>query len=54
MAVVLLSTDYDELVQLCDRVSIFYRGRITSVLEGETLTPERVVSASMGLVDHAA
>ena len=49
MAVVLLSTDYDELVHLCDRVSIFYKRRVASVLQGETLTPDRVLSSSMGL-----
>lgn len=48
MAVVLLSTDYDELVQLCDRVSIFYQGRIASELAGETLTPENVIACSLG------
>ena len=49
MAVVLLSTDYDELVQLCDRVAIFYRGRISCQLTREQLTPEGVISASLGL-----
>ena len=49
MAVVLLSTDYDELVQLCDRVSIFYQGRITRDLSGDSLTPENVIAASLGV-----
>ena len=49
MAVVLLSTDYDELVQLCDRVAIFYQGRVSRELAGEALTPEGVIAASMGL-----
>ena len=49
MGVVLLSTDYDELVQLCDHVSIFYKGRISSRLAGDTLTPESVIAASLGL-----
>ena len=49
MAVVLLSTDYDELVQLCDRVSIFYQGRICRELAKGDLTPENVISASLGV-----
>ncbi|WP_127128775.1 sugar ABC transporter ATP-binding protein [Georgenia sp. SYP-B2076] len=36
--VLLCSTDLDELVDLCDRVLVFRRGRITAELAGETLT----------------
>lgn len=48
-AVILLSTDHEELVRLCDRVAVFYNGRIARNLEGSDLTSENVVSASMGL-----
>ncbi|KAJ55465.1 sugar ABC transporter ATP-binding protein [Actibacterium mucosum KCTC 23349] len=53
MAVVLLSTDYDELVNLCDRVLVFYNGQIARSLSGDALTPEAVVAASMGVADAA-
>lgn len=49
MAIVLQSTDYEELVHLCHRVAVFYQGRIARLLSGETLTPEQLISAAMGL-----
>jgi ribose transport system ATP-binding protein len=55
MAIVLQSTDYEELVHLCHRVAVFYQGRIAQQLAGDTLTPERLISAAMGLAgDHRA
>jgi ribose transport system ATP-binding protein len=54
MAIVLQSTDYEELVHLCHRVAVFYQGRIARQLSGDTLTPERLISAAMGLApDHS-
>ncbi len=53
MAIVLQSTDYEELVHLCHRVAVFYQGRIARQLFGDTLTPEMLISAAMGLAsDH--
>lgn len=53
MAIVLQSTDYEELVHLCHRVAVFYQGQIARQLSGKSLTPEMLVSAAMGLAsDH--
>ncbi len=53
MAIVLQSTDYEELVHLCHRVAVFYQGRIARQLSGKSLTPEMLISAAMGLAsDH--
>jgi len=49
VAIVLQSTDYEELVHLCDRVAVFYGGRVARELAGETLNPENLISAAMGL-----
>lgn len=54
IAIVLQSTDYEELVHLCDRVAVFYRGRIARELSGGTLTPENLISAAMGLADPSS
>ena len=55
MAIVLQSTDYEELVHLCHRVAVFYQGRIARQLAGTTLTPEMLISTAMGLSsDHRA
>jgi len=41
-AVLVCSTDSDELVRLADRVLILHRGRVTAELEGEGLTVEQI------------
>jgi ribose transport system ATP-binding protein len=49
MAVILQSTDYEELIHLCDRVYVFYRGKVTKELKGEQLSADALVSASMNV-----
>lgn len=44
-AVLLVSTDIDELVELCDRVAVFDRGRITDELSKSELDPARLLAA---------
>jgi ABC-type sugar transport system ATPase subunit len=55
-AVVLLtSTDLDELAALCDRVLVFYRGRICAELAGERLTQHAILEAmNTGAAEAAA
>jgi ABC-type sugar transport system ATPase subunit len=43
-AVLLCSTDLDELVALCDRVLVFRRGRIAAELTGTDLTRHRLLT----------
>jgi ribose transport system ATP-binding protein len=45
-AVIVLSSDGEELCRLCDRVLVFGSGRITRELKGETLTEENIVAGS--------
>jgi ribose transport system ATP-binding protein len=49
VAVLLYSTDYEELIGLCDRVLIMYGGAITRVLEGERITETNIVAAALNL-----
>jgi ribose transport system ATP-binding protein len=49
LAVLLQSTDYEELIHLCDRVYVFYGGRIVRELTGDELTPNALIAASMNL-----
>ena len=44
-AVLLVSTDVDELIELSDRVLTFDRGRVTGELAAEGLTPARLLTA---------
>jgi len=48
-AIVLLSTDYEELIHLCDETHIFYGGRIVSTLSGEDMTAQNIIAASLNI-----
>jgi ABC-type sugar transport system ATPase subunit len=54
-AVVLLcSTEADELASICERVVIFYRGRVTGELSGDGIDQHAVLEAiNTGQVAHA-
>jgi len=42
VAVLLVSTELDEVMQLCDRIAVMYRGQIVDVLPIEQATKERI------------
>ncbi|HEY7201261.1 MAG TPA: ABC transporter ATP-binding protein [Candidatus Dormibacteraeota bacterium] len=42
MAVLLVSSELDEILSLADRVAVMYRGRVVAVLEGEQIQSERI------------
>jgi len=48
-ALLLYSTDYDELIGLCDRVLIMYQGRIIRELAGAEITEQNIVAGALGL-----
>jgi ribose transport system ATP-binding protein len=52
-AIVLHTTDYDELIGLCDRVGIFYGGTILRELSGDALNERNILRASFALADDA-
>ena len=49
MTVIMVSSDNNELLEVCDRIYVFFEGNIHAVLEGENKTEERFVSAMLGL-----
>ena len=49
MGIVLQSTDYEELIHLCDRVYVFYRGRVNRVLAGDDLSADALIAAAMNM-----
>jgi ribose transport system ATP-binding protein len=51
MAIVLQS---EELVHVCDRVHVFYRGRVNAVLQAGGLTSEALVAACMNVLPGSA
>ncbi len=48
-AILFYSTDYAELIGCCDRVSVMYDGRILTELEGDGITEEAIVAASLNI-----
>jgi ribose transport system ATP-binding protein len=46
MAVLVISSEPEELPDLCDRVLVMAEGRVVSELAGDSLTRHRIISAS--------
>ncbi len=42
MALLLVSSELDEILSLSDRVAVMYRGRLVAVLDGEQIESERI------------
>ncbi|TWG97301.1 monosaccharide ABC transporter ATP-binding protein (CUT2 family) [Mesorhizobium sp. J18] len=53
-AILFYSSDYAELIGCCDRVSVFYGGRVVSEQVGEEITEESLVAASLNVDVEAA
>ena len=51
-AVLVASSDAEELVHLCDRVLVFRSGSVAVELRGSTLTEERLISETLGATSH--
>ena len=47
--IVVVSSDLDELVQVCDRVLAFHRGRVVAELDRAQLTVEALTQAVGGI-----
>ncbi|OOG44006.1 sugar ABC transporter ATP-binding protein [Polaromonas sp. A23] len=49
VAILLYSTDYEELIGLADRVLIMYEGRIARTLAGDEITEQEIVASSLNV-----
>ncbi|MCF0228195.1 MAG: sugar ABC transporter ATP-binding protein [Parasporobacterium sp.] len=49
MTVIIAASDTDELLNISDRVYVFYEGKVAAELSGEFKTSEHLVSAMMGV-----
>ncbi len=45
--ILLYTTDYDELIGLCDRVMIFYDGRVVRELAGEAINEQEIIAGAL-------
>ena len=50
LAILMISSDMEEIVQLSDRAVTMYHGRINAEFVGEEITQENLMSASFGVV----
>jgi len=48
-AILFYSTDYDELIGLCDRVAVMYDGRIVRLLVGSEITDKTLVTSALNI-----
>ncbi|MBA5776186.1 sugar ABC transporter ATP-binding protein [Stappia sp. F7233] len=53
-AILFYSSDYAELIGCCDRVSVLYGGRVVSEQQGDAITEESLVAASLNIGVEAA
>ena len=53
-AILFYSSDYAELIGCCDRVSVLYSGRIVAEKQGDDITEESLVAASLNIDVEAA
>ncbi len=51
-AVLVCSTDHEELVRVCDRVVIMRRGKVGEILRGSQITADNITAATIGRDSH--
>ena len=49
MTVIISASDTEELMDISERIYVFYEGEVAAMLAGENKTPEHLVSAMMGI-----
>lgn len=49
VTILFYSTDYDELIGMCDRVAILYGGRLAAELRGADITEANIVAVSLAM-----
>jgi simple sugar transport system ATP-binding protein len=54
VAVLLASTELDEILQLADRIAVMYRGKIIDILPGEEATKEQLGLLMAGITQERA
>jgi ribose transport system ATP-binding protein len=52
LSILLYTTDYDELIGLCDRALTMYDGCVNSELSGDQLTEQNILSSALNMGDR--
>jgi ABC-type sugar transport system ATPase subunit len=53
-AVLIVSSDLPEILELSDRIAVMHRGRLAALIDAESATEEQVVALASGIVAGAA
>ncbi|WP_164512915.1 sugar ABC transporter ATP-binding protein [Leucobacter chromiireducens] len=53
VAIVWFSSEVEELVHMCNRVAVLYRGGVVQELAGTEITADAVVGAAVGMAEHS-
>ncbi len=53
-AIILYSTDYEELIGCCDRVAVMYDGQIVRELAGAEITERNIIASALNMDEAAA
>jgi ribose transport system ATP-binding protein len=48
VAIVMISSDMEEILQVSDRIAVMHEGRITGVVQGADRTEERIMGLALG------
>ena len=54
MTIIYSSSENEELLEIADRIYVFYEGKVSGVLSGGEKTLERLVADQMGMTEYAA
>ena len=49
IGVILISSNIDELIGMCGRVLVLFKGKIVNELIGKEITEKNIISSAMGL-----
>ena len=41
-SIILISTDTDELLKLCDKIRVIYKGKLSKIMKAEEVTSEKL------------
>ena len=54
MSVIYVSSDNEELLEISDRIYVFYEGKISAQLTGAGRTEEKLIAAMLGINEETA
>jgi ribose transport system ATP-binding protein len=54
VAIIMISSDMEEVLGVSDRIAVMHEGAITGILERSEATEERIMQLAVGIVERKA